>query len=110
VAGIERYLPVFDEHGMPEPVAPHNDAAPWADAVRELLSDPAAYARESQASRAAGRRFVSTLDGGALERFLLSLAAGDRAPAPPESATIESLSPSRRALLLERLRRREMDR
>jgi glycosyltransferase involved in cell wall biosynthesis len=109
VAGIERYLPVFDEHGMPEPVAPHNDAAPWAAAVRELLSDPTAYARESQASRAAAHRFVSTLDGGAMERFLLSLTARDRTATPRESATIESLSPGRRALLLERLRRREMD-
>jgi glycosyltransferase involved in cell wall biosynthesis len=110
VAGIERYLPVFDEQFMPEPVAPRNDAAPWVAAVRELLSDSAAYARESEASREAAGGFVSTLDAGAMERFLLSLGAGGRAAAPPESATIESLSPGRRALLLERLRRREMDR
>jgi len=110
VAGIERYLPVFDEQGMPEPVTRRNDAAPWAAAVQELLSDAAAYARESEAARAAGRRFVATLDGGAMERFLLSPAAGKRMPTPPETASIESLSPERRALLLERLRRREMDR
>jgi hypothetical protein len=43
-----------------------------------------------------------------MERFLLSL--GSRAPksAQPEAATIESLSPDRRALLLQRLRQRGM--
>ena len=106
VAGIERYLPVFDEHGMPLPVAPHNDPAPWAAALQELLSDPAAYARESQASREASHRFVSTLDAAAMERFLLSLGTAAPAPSQPESATIESLSPDRRTLLLELLRRR----
>jgi glycosyltransferase involved in cell wall biosynthesis len=108
VAGIERYLPVFDELGMPEPVAPVNDAAPWAAAIEKLLSDSAAYARESAASWEAAHRFVSRLDGGEMERFLVSLGAGVRRPAQPESATIESLSPDRRALLLERLRRRGM--
>jgi glycosyltransferase involved in cell wall biosynthesis len=108
VAGIERYLPVFDEHGMPEPMTPRNDAGPWAAAIEELLSDSAAYGRESAASWEAAHRFVSTLDGGEMERFLLSL--GTRTPplAPPEAATIESLSPGRRALLLQRLRRRGM--
>jgi glycosyltransferase involved in cell wall biosynthesis len=108
VAGIDRYLPVFDEHGMPEPAAPENDAAPWAAAIEELLSDPGAYERESAASREAAHRFVAGLDGGEMERFLLSL--GSRAPksAQPEAATIESLSPDRRALLLQRLRRRGM--
>jgi glycosyltransferase involved in cell wall biosynthesis len=107
-AGIERYLPVFDEHGMPEPVAPANDASPWAAAIEELLSDSGVYERESEASREAAHRFVCGLDGGAMERFLLSLGARDLKSVQPESATIESLSPGRRALLLERLRRRGM--
>jgi glycosyltransferase involved in cell wall biosynthesis len=108
VAGIERYLPVFDEHGMPEPMAPRNDAAPWAAAVEELLSGAAAYRRESEASWEAAHRFVSRLDGGAMERFLLSLGTRATHSAQPEAATIESLSPDRRALLLQRLRRRGM--
>jgi glycosyltransferase involved in cell wall biosynthesis len=110
VAGIERYLPVFDEHGMPEPVAPANDAAPWAAAIEQLISDPAAYRRESEASWVAAHRFVSTLDGGQMERFLLSLARTTPRSAQPEAATIESLSPDRRAWLLERLHRRGMAR
>ncbi len=110
VAGIEGYLPVFDELGMPEPVAPHNDAGPWAAAIQELLSDSAIYARESAVSRQAAHHFVSALDAGRMERFLLSLGALVKPPAAPASATIESLSPERRALLLERLRRRGMAR
>src|SRR5476649_2098047 len=60
---IERFDPVFDEHAMPRPVfakegakegaqsGAENDAAPWVAAVRELLTDRAAYERESAAGR-----------------------------------------------------------
>jgi glycosyltransferase involved in cell wall biosynthesis len=108
VAGIDRYLPVFDEHGMPEPMAPYNDAAPWAAAIAERLSDAKAYARESEASWEASHRFISRLDAGEMERYLFSLGTRAWKPAHPEAATIESLSPDRRALLLQRLRRRGM--
>jgi hypothetical protein len=47
---------------------------------------------------------VSGLDAGGMEAFLRALRPGDEARA--ERATIESLSPERRALLLERLRKR----
>ena len=70
VRTIERYQPAFDEHGMPKPVVPENDVAPWLAAVRELLSDRDAYERESAASRAAAEGFVRGLDAGAMERFL----------------------------------------
>jgi len=101
---IERYEPVFDEHAMPRPVVPPNDAAPWVEAVRELLADASAYQRESEASRTAARAFVGKLDAAAMERFLLGLEA--RPEGRPGHATIESLSPEKRALLLERLRKR----
>lgn len=101
---IERYEPVFDEHGLPKPVLPENDVAPWVAALRELLTSRSAYEKESAASRLAAGRFVSGLDAGEMERFLLSLEPG---PAiGMERATVESLSPERRALLLERLRKR----
>jgi glycosyltransferase involved in cell wall biosynthesis len=106
---IERYESVFDEHAMPRPVVRPNDVAPWVTALRELLTDGAAYRRESQASRTAAQRFVGGLDAAAMERYLTSLAVGP--VARPEGrlrhATIESLSPERRALLLERLRKRK---
>lgn len=104
VRTIERYEPVFDEHGMPKPVAPENDAGPWVEALGELLTDRGAYERESAASRAAAARFVAGLDAGEMERFLCSLRTGAMGHA--ERSTIESLSPERRALLLRRLRKR----
>ncbi len=107
VKTIERYEPVFDEHSMPRPVVPRNDPAPWVAALRELLGDRAAYERESQASRTAAECFVNGLDAAGLEHYLKSLAAPDVRPdARPLHATIESLSPEKRALLLERLRKR----
>jgi glycosyltransferase involved in cell wall biosynthesis len=101
---IERYEPVFDEHAMPRPVIPENDAAPWIAALGELLGDRAAYERESHASLAAAGRFVAGLDAAALERYLSSLTA--KTNGVTVQATIESLSPEKRALLLERLRKR----
>lgn len=103
VQTIERYQPVFDEHGMPKPVVRETDPAPWLAAIEELLSDRAAYQRESNASREAALRFVSTLDAGAMEQYLEAL--HPRVPAPSH-ATIESLTPEKRALLLERVRKR----
>jgi len=110
VRTIERYQPVFDEHAMPLPVVPENDIAPWLHAVNVLLGDRSAYQRESAASRQAAERFVAGLDAGRMEAYLLS-----PVPAPhpdrrahAERATIESLSPQKRALLLERLRKRRM--
>jgi glycosyltransferase involved in cell wall biosynthesis len=105
VRTIEHYLPAYDELAMPRPVMPENDAGPWVDAVRELLTNRDAYQRESAACRAAALAFVKGLDPGEMERFLLSLKPfGD--PQAVTRATIESLSPEKRALLLERLRKR----
>jgi len=109
VAAIERYLPVFDELAMPQPVIPENRAEPWVAALAELLSDRGAYEREAEASRRAAEAFVSTLDAGEMERFLLALRAGPQSVAPatrPEPPTVESLSPEKRALLLQRLHQR----
>jgi glycosyltransferase involved in cell wall biosynthesis len=108
VRGIERYEPVFDEHGMPRPVTPENDPGPWVEAVASLLSDRALYERESAASRAAAHGFVAGLDPDALERFLASLGGAPLARAHSEAPTIESLTPEKRALLLQRLRKRGM--
>lgn len=106
VSGIERYQQVFDEHAMPKPVVPENDAAPWVQAIERLLGDRAVYNRESAVSRDAAGRFIGRLAAGGLEQFLMTLrpvAAQDSKSAPPH---IEALSPEKRALLLQRLHRR----
>ena len=105
VRTIERYQAVFDEHAMPLPVVEMHDSGPWIAAITGLLTDRAAYERESRASKEAAERFVCGLDAGAMERYLLSLSRG--ASSDAGRATIESLSPEKRALLLERLRKRK---
>jgi glycosyltransferase involved in cell wall biosynthesis len=110
VNGIERYLPVFDEHGMPRPVTPENDPGPWVEAIARLLSDRPVYERESAAARAAAHGFAAGLDPDALERFLAMLGAAPPAESRVEALTMESLSPDKRALLLQRLRKRKMAR
>jgi glycosyltransferase involved in cell wall biosynthesis len=105
VKTIERYEAVFDDHAMPRPVVQQNDPEPWIAALRELLGDRAAYEREACLSRAAAERFLRGLDAAELERYLLTLPPVKTAG--PTSATIESLSPAKRALLLERLRKRK---
>jgi glycosyltransferase involved in cell wall biosynthesis len=109
VKTIERFEPVFDEHAMPRAVVRENDPRPWVAALGELLTDRAAYQRESLASRVAAVRFMGGLDAAGLERYLASLEVPPVAPTggPATHATIESLSPERRALLLERLRKRK---
>ena len=103
---IERFQPVFDEHAMPKPVVQPNDIAPWIAAIEELLGDRAAYERESAASREAAGRFVRGLDAAQLERFLCALRPAATSQAKPEPLTVESLSPEKRALLLQRLHAR----
>jgi glycosyltransferase involved in cell wall biosynthesis len=104
VKTVEKYQPVFDEHAMPKPVVPPNDVAPWVAAIEELLGDRAAYEKESAVSRAAGERFVATLDAAEMERYLSTLRP---VQAKPDPVTIESLSPEKRALLLQRLHLRK---
>ncbi len=108
VAAIETYLPEFDEHGMPKPMIPRNDPAPWVAALRELCEDRAAYERESEASRSAAERFVHSIDPRAFEKFLASLGGAARTgpTAREESHSMESLTPAQRELLLRRVRER----
>lgn len=103
---IERYQPAFDEHAMPKPVAPVNDVAPWVAAIEQLTSDRDAYERESVLSRSAAAEFVAALDAAEMERYLKTLRPLAAKPAPT-APTIESLSPEKRALLLQRLHGRK---
>jgi glycosyltransferase involved in cell wall biosynthesis len=101
VRTIEKYQPVFDEHAMPKPVVPPNDVGPWVEAIEELLGSREAYERESARSKAVAEQFVSGLDAAEMERYLLGLKPA--ASGTADRVTIESLSPEKRALLLQRL-------
>ncbi|HTP35510.1 MAG TPA: glycosyltransferase family 4 protein [Candidatus Acidoferrales bacterium] len=106
VRTIERYQAIFDEHAMPLPVVEAHDPAPWIAALTQLLTNRPEYERESRASKEAAERFVCGLDAGGMEHYLRSLAP--RAETQAAHATIETLSPEKRALLLERLRKRKV--
>lgn len=92
VRAIERYEPVFDENHMPRPVAAAQDIGPWESALRELLTDRAAYEGESARSRAAALAFVGSVAPRAFEDYLAS-----RKP---------RLTPAQHALLLQRLKQK----
>ncbi len=115
VRPIERYLPEFDERGLPSAVVPEQDVDPWAEALNALLTERGLYREESETSRERAHRFVAGIQPGLLMEFLASLAPATQAPAgrhaPAGSgADLATLSPEKRALLLERLRARRKDR
>lgn len=115
VRPIERYSPVFDEHGLPAPVVPEQDIAPWAEALEALLTERDLYQEESETSRERAHRFVTGIQPGLLEQFLASLTPRTAEPltarrAPGAGTGLAALSPEKRALLLERLRGRRQPR
>jgi glycosyltransferase involved in cell wall biosynthesis len=101
VRGIERYRPIFDERGMPQPEIEPTPIEPWTDAVRTLLTDRALYEDESRKSRTAALAFVGGLDARKLEELLQSIEPHKER----RHLSMESLSPDKRALLLQRLRK-----
>lgn len=101
VDAIDRYEPVFDEHALPRPVIKPQNLAPWIDMLRALLTGRALYERVSTESREAALKFVTGLDAGSLLQYLRTLAPG---AADHEPASMASLSPERRALLLRKMR------
>jgi hypothetical protein len=100
VRPIERYEPVFDEHALPKPVIEPADLEPWTKALHALVTDCALYEQVSAASREAALRFVGSLDAGRMQAYLQSLAPGQAVPEPVSAA---SLSPQKRALLLQKI-------
>ncbi len=111
VRPIERYEPVFDEHGLPNPVTPEQDIEPWAEALYALVTERELYEEESETSRRQALQFVSRIRPARMEEFLASLSpVAETAPsaeaAPGPAGELAALSPEKRALLLERLRKR----
>jgi glycosyltransferase involved in cell wall biosynthesis len=117
VQPIDRYEPVFDEHGLPKPVIVPQNVGPWIGALRDLLSSRSLYEQESEASREKALRFVSGIRGEQMEEFLQSLspkvsASLNARPTTPAQIAgklhevLEKLSPEKRTLLLQRLRKR----
>jgi hypothetical protein len=105
VRPIERYETSFDENHMPEPVDAPQDIEPWKQALATLLGNSETYWREAEMSREAALRFVGGLRVSQFEDMLRELGPADSAPAPA-SVGRPALSPTKRALLAQRLRER----
>ena len=106
VRRIERYRPVFDERGMPQPEIEPTQIDPWTDAVAGAAHGPRAYDAEVAAiaqSRAASSS--ASLTRRKLEELLQSLQPESRPAQSERHLSMESLSPEKRALLLQRLRK-----
>lgn len=115
VRPIERYAPFFDEHGLPKAEVPDQDIGPWEEALRALLSGRALYEEESGVSQEKAVAFVRGIRPGRLEEFLEALApagvrragfSGTPEPMATPRKALEKLSDSKRALLLQRLRKK----
>ncbi len=70
VRPIERFADRLDDHLLPAPLVPEQDIGPWVAALRGLLSDRAAYNRQSAAAREVALRFVGGLSITPLEALL----------------------------------------
>ncbi|MFC8718118.1 glycosyltransferase family 4 protein [Kitasatospora sp. NPDC057198] len=85
----------------PEPVVPEQELGPWLAALDALLGDPAHYARQSAASRAAALAFVDGLDPDAFERCLAEpLPSGAPSGAPSGPPTSGAAAPLDRTAAL----------
>jgi glycosyltransferase involved in cell wall biosynthesis len=112
VRPIKGYEPVFDEHGLPNPVTPEQDVEPWAEALKALVTERTLYEEESETSRESALRFVTGIQPQRMEEYLTSLA-----PLSPEALAgrgtadlhshLAALSAGKRALLLQRLRAKQ---
>jgi glycosyltransferase involved in cell wall biosynthesis len=102
---IQSYEQVCDETHMPKPKLPPQDTRPWEEALRTLLTNRKAWEEEATRSRENALHFVSTLDPGALARYLGSLQPTRTDKVARTPAPIDRLSPERRALLVRRLRK-----
>ena len=88
VQPIRGYSTERDDRGLPLPVVPPQDVAPWADTLDRVLSDRAHYIELSRASRAAAIDYVSSLTLAPYEDLLQRLAARRMAqPSSPVGAT-----------------------
>lgn len=70
VKPISTYLNEWDEKNIWVPVIPPQQVEPWSSAIREVLSSPRTYRRESQNSRLVATQFVSELSIAPLCRLL----------------------------------------
>jgi surfactin synthase thioesterase subunit/glycosyltransferase involved in cell wall biosynthesis len=113
---IEKYRREVDEQMVPIAEVPGQDAGPWHETLRKVLTDREHYEQLSRLSREKALAYVAGLSIAPFESYLEEiLQSPKKTPAapgaqimglePPQSV-IEELSPQRRQLLALRLRKK----
>jgi glycosyltransferase involved in cell wall biosynthesis len=72
---IERYEERFDDRGLPYPIVPRQDFAPWIDALTALTKSDDLYAEVSVRSRQAAEEFVRSATPIPFLNYLSALSA-----------------------------------
>lgn len=111
VRPIQRYHKDRNDRLLPVPEIPGQEIAPWANALRKLVSDPGHYGELSAASRRRALEYVASLGIAAVEDHLENLrwTRGVPESQKPERIDVESakhLSLERLELLARRLRQK----
>jgi amino acid adenylation domain-containing protein len=111
VRPIRQYERRHDARAIPVPIVPEQDVGPWARALEEVLSHRDVYERLSATSHQRAAEFIGSLSVEPFEQLVeqaVRTQAGRAAPAPREQApsAARQLSPTKRALLAARLRKK----
>lgn len=116
--GVEYLLPVqpiqayednFDECNVRVPIIPEQNIKPWAETLQRVMTDHALYTDLSQRSRQAAMDFVRTLGFSHYIRFFESVLQEEKSREEKGQADfLRSLSPQKRALLLRRLKEKQL--
>ena len=116
VTPIDHFSNQLDENTIPTADAPTIDITPWRDALTTLLSDEETYDHHAITARDHALRFHASVSIGAWEQFLIDLPEGNtyiqtkKEPVPVESKpdALSALSPEQRALLLQKLKKKDL--
>jgi hypothetical protein len=83
VQRIESYESARDENGIPLPVIPDQNVAPWESALRKVLTNRAEFERLSAESKAAAADYASGLSMEPTEHYLEDLLRRRSSPVRP---------------------------
>jgi glycosyltransferase involved in cell wall biosynthesis len=106
---IKKYRAEFDERHLPQPEVPAQNVEPWVAALQKLTTDADHWQKVRDQGEQYSQKFVSSLNSADLETYLLQLSPVARArnTAAPQNASIDSLTPAQKLLLLKRLQQKK---
>jgi amino acid adenylation domain-containing protein len=115
VRPIKRFTDEFDGNAIPVPELPEQDAGPWCEALRSILSNRERYSEQSKRARDASAAFVKRIGVQNLEALLRdpqAPATNGTAKRKTTSSTstaerLAKLSPKQRALLMKKLQEKK---